>query len=99
MTNKESTKLDKIETTLNKLVGSLVGVNASDGFINRTNAKFTKLFTVIEDVKISMVSKQECKDTREESYVKRTNQNDSKRWLVITIISIAAIGISIYSMI
>lgn len=99
MTNKESTKLDKIETTLNKLVGSLVGVNASDGFINRTNNKFEKLFDVIEDVKISMVSKQECKETRKDNYTQKKNQNDSKRWLVITIISIAAIGISIYSMI
>ena len=99
MTNKESTKLDKIETTLNKLVGSLVGVNASDGFINRTNNKFTKLFDVIADVKLSMVSKQECKETRKDNYTQKKNQNDSKRWLVITIISIAAIGISIYSMI
>ncbi len=99
MTNKESTKLDKIETTLNKLVGSLVGVNASDGFINRTNNKFAKLFDVIADVKLSMVSKQECKETRKDSYTQKKSQNDSKRWLVITIISIAAIGISIYSMI
>jgi len=90
MTNKESTKLDKIETTLNKLVGSLVGVNASDGFINRTNKKFTKLFDVIEDVKISMVSRTECKDFRNSAGV-------SGRWIITSVIAFVAICVATYA--